>query len=158
MLQVGSFSAQPGAVIHDLAIDLAGCEVDKTQDFPQKADVHNRAKRSADFWLVLWVLYHTRPVTRRITPVTIAKHSLCNLKFRGAPEVSGNSRRALQPRHRDGPRTGSWAYSPVPRCCGTSLTPSPRSHNPACTGCWRRPCIVRMSPRFLSASTPHTPC
>jgi hypothetical protein len=34
-LQVRGFAAQPGAVIHDFAIDLAGCEVDETQDFPQ---------------------------------------------------------------------------------------------------------------------------
>src|ERR1700722_12259876 len=34
-LQIRGFTAQPGAVIHDFAIDLAGCEVDETQDFPQ---------------------------------------------------------------------------------------------------------------------------
>jgi hypothetical protein len=34
-LQVRGFAAQPGAVVHDFAIDLAGCEVDETQDFPQ---------------------------------------------------------------------------------------------------------------------------
>jgi hypothetical protein len=36
-LEVGSFAAETSAVVHDFTIDLAGCEVDETQGFPQKA-------------------------------------------------------------------------------------------------------------------------
>jgi hypothetical protein len=31
-LQVRGFAAQSGAVVHDFAVDLAGCEVDETQE------------------------------------------------------------------------------------------------------------------------------
>src|ERR1700727_377477 len=33
-LQVRGLAAKSGTVVDDLAIDLAGCEVDETQDFP----------------------------------------------------------------------------------------------------------------------------
>ncbi len=35
ILKIGGLAAQPGAVINNLAIDLAGCKVDETQGFPQ---------------------------------------------------------------------------------------------------------------------------
>src|SRR5437899_3406615 len=63
MLQVGGLAAKARAVIHDFAINLAGCEVDKAQDFPQRADV-GASKRSAEFWLVLWFLYHRHRLPR----------------------------------------------------------------------------------------------
>src|SRR5207245_9900934 len=34
VLQIRGLAAQPGAVIHDLAVDLAGCKIDETQEFP----------------------------------------------------------------------------------------------------------------------------
>src|SRR5580704_10635246 len=34
-LKIRRLAAQPGAVVNDLAVDLAGCEVDETQDFPR---------------------------------------------------------------------------------------------------------------------------
>ena len=39
VLQVRGLAAKARTVVHDFAIDLAGCEVDKTQDFPQRADI-----------------------------------------------------------------------------------------------------------------------
>src|SRR5439155_5671178 len=57
VLQVGGLAAKARAIVHDFAVDLAGCEVDKAQDSPQRADV-SASKRSAGFWLVLWFLYH----------------------------------------------------------------------------------------------------
>src|SRR6266536_1413737 len=57
VLQVGGLAAQARAIVHDFAVDLAGCEVDKTQDSPQRADV-SASKRSAGGWVVLWFLYH----------------------------------------------------------------------------------------------------
>src|SRR6185437_16433120 len=38
MLKIGGLPAKARAIVHDLAIDLAGCEVDKAQDFPQATD------------------------------------------------------------------------------------------------------------------------
>src|SRR5207249_6133143 len=35
VLQVGGFATKPGAVVHDFAVNLAGCEVYETQTFPQ---------------------------------------------------------------------------------------------------------------------------
>ena len=35
VLQVGGLATKPGAVIHDFAVNLAGCEVYETQTFPQ---------------------------------------------------------------------------------------------------------------------------
>src|SRR6185369_6976782 len=35
VLQVGGFTTKPSAVIDDLAVDLAGCEIYETQTFPQ---------------------------------------------------------------------------------------------------------------------------
>jgi hypothetical protein len=40
VLQVGGLAAEARAVIHDLAINFAGCEVDETQDFPQRAAIY----------------------------------------------------------------------------------------------------------------------
>jgi hypothetical protein len=35
VLQVGGLATKPGTVIHDFAVNLAGCEVYETQTFPQ---------------------------------------------------------------------------------------------------------------------------
>src|SRR5580765_6197700 len=39
VLQIGGLAAEARAVIHDFAINFAGCEVDETQDFPQSAAI-----------------------------------------------------------------------------------------------------------------------
>jgi hypothetical protein len=57
-LQVRGLAAKARAIVDNFAVDLAGCEVDKAQDSPQRADF-GASKRSAGFWLVLWFLYHT---------------------------------------------------------------------------------------------------
>ena len=51
-LQVRGLAAQSGTVVHDLAVNLAGCEVDETQAFPQTrgrtpagASAHNMSLR-----------------------------------------------------------------------------------------------------------------
>src|SRR5579872_1003348 len=38
-LQIRGLAAESGAIVDDLAVDLAGCEVDETQGFPQGAGI-----------------------------------------------------------------------------------------------------------------------
>ncbi|MFZ0418479.1 MAG: hypothetical protein WAM04_10265, partial [Candidatus Sulfotelmatobacter sp.] len=38
------------AVVHDLAINLAGCEVDETQGFPQKRGLHTLPRAKISLW------------------------------------------------------------------------------------------------------------
>src|SRR5579862_4269288 len=50
-LQIRGLAAESGAVIHDLAVNLSGCEVDETQDFPQMRAVFPRLPRTPiPFW------------------------------------------------------------------------------------------------------------
>jgi len=39
VLQIGGLAALARAIVDDFAINLAGCEVDETQDFPQRAAI-----------------------------------------------------------------------------------------------------------------------
>jgi hypothetical protein len=41
VLQVGGLATKARAVVHDFAVDLAGREVDKAQDFPRTANQPN---------------------------------------------------------------------------------------------------------------------
>src|ERR1700724_3832638 len=73
VLEISGFAAKPGAVVDDLAINLAGCKVDETQRLSSR---HAAGAQKPElphlvsFGLVLLVLYHSRGHHRQVTLVT----------------------------------------------------------------------------------------
>jgi hypothetical protein len=59
VLQVGGLATKARTVVHDFAVDLAGREVDKTQDFPQTADI-STSSSPQNLWLDTQNSYTTR--------------------------------------------------------------------------------------------------
>jgi hypothetical protein len=55
VLQVRGFAAQSGAIVHDLAVDLAGCEINETQRLsfkPAAGAAHPQTTLPRDeFWI-----------------------------------------------------------------------------------------------------------
>src|SRR5579862_9596626 len=71
-LQIRCLAAQPGAIVHDLAVNLPGCEVDETQRLSSNADTPSRGCRSAhlSFWrLGVFISYGGySPQVTQVTP------------------------------------------------------------------------------------------
>src|SRR5690348_13882238 len=116
MLKIGGLPAKARAIVHDLAIDLAGCEVDKAQDFPQATDrprflllprklLIMRAKA------LRWIfgcnngLYHSRAPQALLPPLPF--------KAQGALRASASGQRNIHHAHthsrRAGLTIGNWA-------------------------------------------------
>jgi hypothetical protein len=68
-LQVRGFAAKSGAVVHDFAVDLAGCEVDETQGLSSKVQGRIQGARAHKYpYGGSRLLYHTERVGRRLLP------------------------------------------------------------------------------------------
>src|SRR5450755_2829661 len=66
-LQIRGLAAESGAIVHDFAVDLAGCEVDETQGLSSKAGPPLRAlpRTPMSLWR-LGLLYHMERRPRRL--------------------------------------------------------------------------------------------
>src|SRR5215472_14618917 len=71
-LQIRGLAAQSGAVIHDFTIDLAGCEVDETQGFPQMRAALRAASQQNTPVRGLGVFISHAGYLRQVTQVTPA--------------------------------------------------------------------------------------
>ena len=88
-LQIRGLAAESGAVIHDLAIDLSGCEVDETQGFPRKqAFPSGDAERHHVLIWRLAVFISYGQYGPQVTQVTPGARGMFDLQlYRAAPGI-----------------------------------------------------------------------